>query len=344
MEKIDLRFLHVSLLFCTSSFFLHFCISNSLMLQVNNISFGYSDKSTIKEVFLTLEKGACLAVVGESGCGKSTLLRLIYGLHDLDEGSIYWNGQQVLGPSFHLIPGMDTMKFLAQDFDLMPYITVAENVGKFLSNINLNYKKARIAELLELVEMIEFAHVKAKNLSGGQMQRVAIARVLALEPELLLLDEPFSHIDTFRKNSLRRKVFQYLREKNISCIVASHDTTDILGFTDHILVLQDGITVALGPTRSVYESLTNRYVAALFDEVNVLPEYLFHPGDQGKERLLYPNQLQIVDHSDLVVVVTRSYYKGHAFLIEAACEDRTVFFYNAVDLAPNTRLNLGLRS
>ena len=210
------------------------------MLQVQHISFAYLDQTTISNLSFQLEKGKNLAIIGESGCGKSTLLKLVYGLYDLDEGRIFWNDNEVLGPKYHLIPGMEYMKYLAQDFDLMPFITVAENVGKYLSNIYADVKQARIAELLEIVEMTEFATTKAKYLSGGQMQRVALARVLALEPEVLLLDEPFSHIDNFRKNSLRRKLFAYLKEKQITTIVATHDSSDVLSFADEVLVMQNG--------------------------------------------------------------------------------------------------------
>src|SRR6218665_1563259 len=148
------------------------------MLKVKNISFSYQEKITIDSLSFELEKGSNLAIIGESGCGKSTLLKLIYGLYDLDEGHVFWNDTEVLGPKYNLIPGMDYMKYLAQDFDLMPFITVAENVGKYLSNIYKDKKDQRVAELLEIVEMTEFANVKAQFLSGGQMQRVALARVL----------------------------------------------------------------------------------------------------------------------------------------------------------------------
>ena len=103
------------------------------MLQVKNVSFSYSDSITLNNIDFSLKKGINLAVIGESGCGKSTLLKLIYGLYDLDKGHIFWNDVEVLGPKFNLIPGMDFMKYLAQDFDLMPFITVAENIGKYLS-------------------------------------------------------------------------------------------------------------------------------------------------------------------------------------------------------------------
>ena len=202
------------------------------MLELTNISFTYIDKAVINGLSFVAQQGQNIAVIGESGCGKSTLLKLIYGLYDLDSGNINYNGNPILGPKYNLIPGEDYIKYLAQDFDLMPYITVEENVGKFLSNIYRDKKKARVHELLEMVEMTEFAKVKAKYLSGGQQQRVALARVLALEPQILLLDEPFSQIDSFRKNALRRNVFQYLKEKKITCIIATHDSSDALSFSD----------------------------------------------------------------------------------------------------------------
>lgn len=301
------------------------------MLQVNSISFAYLKEQTITNLSFSLSKGTHLAVIGESGCGKSTLLKLIYGLYDLDEGCIFWNDIEVLGPNFNLIPGMDFIKYLAQDFDLMPYISVAENVGKYLSNVDSEKKWNRVAELLEIVEMSEFANVKAKNLSGGQMQRVAIARVLALEPEVLLLDEPFSHIDNFRKNSLRRKLFAYLKQKNITCIVATHDSTDVLSFTDEVLVMQNGIIVASGEPKAIYETPKSKYIASLFGDVNEIEI-------QGKKHLVYPHQLKVVDSSDLKVMVKKSYFRGSHYLIEAKYGEEIVFFESAIEYSKSTVL------
>jgi ABC-type sulfate/molybdate transport systems ATPase subunit len=289
------------------------------MLKARNISFSYQKETTLKELSFSVARGTTMAIIGESGCGKSTLLKLLYGLHDLDEGRIFWNEAEVLGPKFHLIPGMDYMKYLAQDFDLMPYITVAENVGKYLSNFYPEQKAARVAELLDIVEMTEFAGVKAQYLSGGQMQRVALARVLALEPEVLLLDEPFSHIDNFRKNSLRRKLFKYLKEKGITTLVATHDSTDVLSFADEVLVLQEGRIVAQGTPISLYERPKEYYVASLFGDVNAISL-------DGKVHYVYPSQLRMVTQSSLVVTVKQGYYRGSHYLIEGLYEGGVLYF------------------
>jgi len=310
-----------------------FCNSISIMLNVEAITFSYQEEQTIHGLSFELERGKSLAVIGESGCGKSTLLKLVYGLYDLEGGHIYWNGTEVLGPKYHLIPGMEFMKYLAQDFDLMPFITVAENVGKYLSNIYPEQKNARIAELLEIVEMSDYAKVKAKNLSGGQMQRVALARVLALEPEILLLDEPFSHIDNFRKNSLRRKLFGYLKEKQVTTVFATHDSSDVLAFADEVLVLKDGQIIAGGSPEAIYENPQSKYIASLFGDVS---EIII----DGKLQFLYPNQLGITEKSDWKVMVTQSYFLGSHYLVEAHFEGRPLFFENPKEIPAQTEVYL----
>ncbi len=295
------------------------------MLVVKDISFSYSDSPNINSISFSLTKGNNLALIGESGCGKSTLLKLIYGLYDLEEGKIFWNQTEVLGPKFHLIPGMPFMKYLAQDFDLMPFITVAENVGKYLSNFFPEEKQARISELLEIVEMTEYANVKAKFLSGGQMQRVAIARVLALEPEVLLLDEPFSHIDNFRRNSLRRKLFGYLKEQQITCIVATHDSTDVLAFADEVAIIKDGKIIESGIPKFIYENPRNKYVASLFGDVNEIEI-------DRKIQFVYPHQLKVCISSDFKVEVVNSYFRGSHYLIEAKFGNQILFFENSTEI------------
>ncbi len=312
------------------------------MLQVQNISFGYTEKPVVQNINFTVNKGQNIAIIGESGCGKSTLLKLIYGLYDLDQGQIFWNNEEVLGPSFHLVPGMPYMKYLSQDFELMPYTTVAENVGKYLSNIYQDKKKARVQELLEIVEMTEYADVKAKYLSGGQQQRVALARVLALEPEVLLLDEPFSHIDNFRKNALRRNLFAYLKAQGITCLVATHDSTDALSFADETIVLYNGQIVDKADSNSLYNNPINKYVASLFGEVNELKlSQLINVNEEDDELLLlYPHQLKVNDKGIMNVLVKQSYFKGGYYLIKAVFDRKVIFFEHEFSLEFNQEVNL----
>ena len=314
------------------------------MLEIKNISFTYIESPVVKNISFTIDKGQNIAVIGESGCGKSTLLKLIYGLYDLDEGAILYNEKPILGPKHNLIPGEDYIKYLAQDFDLMPYTTVAENVGKFLSNMNANAKQARVQELLEMVEMNEFAEVKAKFLSGGQQQRVALARVLAVEPEIILLDEPFSQIDTFRKNSLRRNLFRYLKDKGITCIIATHDSTDALSFSDETIVMKNGNVIAKGNSKTLYKNPADKYVASLFGEVNelMLSQLIELEDEQDELLLLYPHQLKVVDNGMMKAVVKQCYFKGSHYLIKAAFERRAIFFEHDSELELNQEVTLML--
>ncbi len=296
------------------------------MLHVNNISFSYSKKKqTLKQINFTLAEGEHISVMGESGCGKSTLLKVIYGLLDVDEGSIFWKDQEVLGPAYHLVPGMDFFKYVPQHFDLMPYTTVAENISKFLSRFYPEESEIRTNELLDVIEMKAYANEKVKNLSGGQQQRVAIAKALAKEPELLLLDEPFSQIDNFKKNRLRRNLFSYLKKNKIACIVATHDGNDALSFSDQLIVIQHNEIIAKGSPSELYKKRNNKYVAALFDDINEVVV-------NNEMKLLYPHQIQFVKDSAFKVKVLQNYFKGFYWLVEVAYGNQHLFVANTSDL------------
>ena len=296
------------------------------MLNVNHISFEYSlNTPVLKSILFSLQKGEHLCVMGESGCGKSTLLKAIYGLLDVGEGTIFWNDVEILGPKEHLVPGMDFIKYVAQDFDLMPFITVSENIKKFLSRFYPEESQKRTEELLDVIEMTAFADVMVKTLSGGQQQRVAIARALAKEPELILLDEPFSQIDNFKKNSLRRNLFSYLKKKNITCIVATHDGNDALSFADKMMVIRNHTSIVFDKPTNVYKNPKEKHVASLFDDVNEIEI-------NGKAILCYPHQIKVVEKSKHKAKILQSYYKGSHWLIEVDFNGQHLFINHSKKL------------
>ncbi|AFL80619.1 ABC-type spermidine/putrescine transport system, ATPase component [Aequorivita sublithincola DSM 14238] len=307
------------------------------MLKVEINSFSYSEKTILKDIDFTLKPGEHLSILGESGCGKSTLLHLVYGLLHLELGSIYFNDKKLLGPTKTLIPGESFMKLVAQEFNIMPFTTVTENLGSHLSGLEEEKDAQRIDELLEVVEMEAFKNTLVKNLSGGQKQRVALAKALANTPEILLLDEPFSNIDTFRKNKLQRKIFSYLKENNISCITATHDSDEALAFSDHILMLKNGTKELFGTPEFIYKNVSTEYQAGFFGEANLLPNNLFSTENSSEEIIVFPHQLKISEEkTQLKVSVKKSYFKGNHYLIESDFKDKTIFFNNQFPLKKGT--------
>ncbi|MGB3590232.1 MAG: ABC transporter ATP-binding protein [Nonlabens sp.] len=304
------------------------------MLELVGIDFNFTVESTLghdldtssgilNNISLQLSQGQHLALLGESGCGKSTLLNYIYGLLPYSSGKVLWNGRSLTGAQDHLIPGHSMMNYVPQEFDLMPFTTVAENVGTHLS-IQLDDRLDKIRELLEVVDLKGFENRKVKSLSGGQKQRVAIAKSLAQQPQLLLMDEPFSHIDHFRRSDLRRKIFTYLKKENISSIIATHDSDDALSFTNQIMIMRNGSIEDYRPTLDVYRSPLNIYCASLFDEASTI---CAEQSKSGKTQNVYPHQLRI-EKEGLPAIVLASYFKGSHYMILAQLADHTTVFFN----------------
>ncbi|MCH9661225.1 MAG: ABC transporter ATP-binding protein [Bacteroidetes bacterium] len=300
------------------------------MLQTTITSFSYSEKEILKDLSFQLKKGEHLVILGESGCGKSTLLHIIYGLLHLEHGHIFWNEKKLLGPRHNLVPGEPFIKLVAQEFNVMPFISVSENIATHLSRLDLDKDADRVSELLEVVDLVSFKDEIVKNLSGGQKQRVALAKALAKEPELLLLDEPFSNIDSFRKNKLRRNLFRYLKKNKISCITATHDSEEALAFSDTVLMLQNGKKTLYGVVQEVYQNIKTPYQASFFGDVTMLPAGIL----SKKKAVLLPHQLMVSQTiTSLEVTVLQSYFKGSHYLIEAEFTKGLCFFNHPTKLA-----------
>lgn len=284
-----------------------------MLLEIKNLNFSYSEeKPLFQNLNLAVAEGEILALAGESGCGKSTLLGLIYGLFDWQSGEIFFNGRALLGPKGNLVPGESDMKFVAQNYDLMPYATVYDNVGKFLSNINLSEKKRKIMELLEVVGMEDYADTKPRWLSGGQQQRVAIARALSVWPQLLLLDEPFSNIDFSRKVLLREKLFDYARAHGIGLVISTHEIQEVMPWLKKILVLKAGEIVQYDTPWHTYNFPKDEYVARLFGEVNGLSD--IQKMSLGLDKnIWYPHQIKLEAEGTHKAEVLESRFAGCYF-------------------------------
>lgn len=311
-------------------FLIYFCI----MLQVKNLSFGYNNDDILSNISLEINKGDHVSIIGESGSGKSTLLKLIYGEFDLNSGQIFWNNHQILGPKYNLVVGYHFIKYLSQEFDLMPFTSVEENVGHYLSNFFPEKKLERISELLEVVELQDFSKSKVKLLSGGQKQRVALARALAKNPELILLDEPFSHIDNFKKHSLRRKLFKYFKKQGITCIVATHDKEDVLGYSDKIIVLNNKRVISQGTPQKLYRNPKTPVIASFFSEYNVIAPY----------GIVYTHQLKISENGQIQASIEESYFRGRYYLIEALYKGNLIYFEHDAQLKKHSLVNLEIIS
>lgn len=302
------------------------------MLSVEHLNFQYSLNSKIlNNINFQVNDGEFVSILGESGSGKSTLLKMIYGLEDAVSGKIVYKEKKVTGPKFNLIPGHPDMKFVPQEFDLLEYVTVAENVGKYLSNFNLPLKKEMMEEALETVNMLEFKNEFPTRLSGGQRQRVSIARALAAEPKLLLLDEPYSHLDQPLKFEIRKNIRNWAKENGCSVILTTHDVNDALEFSDKMIILKDGKIIQNASPETLRNYPENEYIASLLGEYSFLNsaqmKRLFDIEiPEGKKAIVYPEEI-VENENGLELKVSDVRFRGRDYLVEAGNQEIKIKFY-----------------
>ena len=209
-------------------------------LELRSVSVQYGETVAVESADLALEAGQIGCLLGPSGCGKTTLLRAIAGFEPLSAGEISLHGQQISTPSSMLPPEQRRVGMVFQDFALFPHLNVGRNVAFGLKDLAGEARQQRVEEMLELVGLAAYADRFPHELSGGQQQRVALARALAPAPEIVLLDEPFSSLDSQLREALAREVRDLLKARGVTAILVTHDQQEAFAMADQITLLHAG--------------------------------------------------------------------------------------------------------
>ncbi|WP_394131213.1 ABC transporter ATP-binding protein [Shewanella maritima] len=239
-------------------------------LSIQNVSSAYESQVILNQLDLTLEQGEIVALLGPSGCGKTTLLRAVAGLQPITHGSIRINGNLLNDDGIFLPSEQRGVGMIFQDYALFPHMTVAQNVLFGVNGLSKAQRQARLEDMLSLVKLDGLGERYPHELSGGQQQRVSIARALAYEPEILLLDEPFSNIDSQVRAEMMLEIRSILKQRNISAVFVTHSKDEAFVFADKLALFKDGGIVQHGIAEELYSQPKDRYVAEFLGAGNYL--------------------------------------------------------------------------
>jgi iron(III) transport system ATP-binding protein len=238
-------------------------------LAFEDIHHHYGKRHTLRGIDLQAEPGEVLCLLGPSGSGKTTLLRIAAGIESQSSGRLLLNDREIAGPDLSLPPEKRGIGLMFQDFALFPHLTIVDNVRFGLTQLSRKDGRGEAMVALERVGMAHHAMSYPHLLSGGEQQRVALARALAPRPAVLLMDEPFSGLDSRLKDTVRIETLAILREARATAIVVTHDAEEAMRLGDRIALLRDGKLVQTGTAEDLYHRPADLFAAGFFSEINV---------------------------------------------------------------------------
>lgn len=241
------------------------------VLKVERLMRRLGPNFTLGPIDLSIGARQIVCLVGHSGCGKSTLLRLIAGIERPDEGIVSLNGTELAGPDAFVEPERRNIGFVFQDYALFPHLTVQQNIEFGLRGRPRGEAQARAAMLLALTKLTAMADRYPHMLSGGEQQRAALARALAPEPSILLMDEPFSNLDRDLRERVRTDTIALLRATHTTAVIVTHEPEEALSIGDQIVLMRSGRIVQSGAGRDLHDRPADRYAAEFFSTFNRVP-------------------------------------------------------------------------
>lgn len=327
-------------------------------LEVNSLTVHLGERRVLDDLSITIEAGTFTAILGPSGCGKTTLLRSIAGLITPTSGTIRFGKQLVSVSSLVLPPHKRKIGYVPQEAALFPHLTVAENIAFALSKEDYTKDRRRVivTEMLELIGLAHFGDRMPSELSGGQQTRVALARALAIEPKIVLLDEPFSALDAALRNELREEVSTLLKKRATTALMVTHDREEALVTADMIALMREGKIVQHGTPSEVYFSPATPYAAVSTGDALVLParrdgDLVFHPLTSGVSPESSESGTIVIRPEEIAVsldpkagqraIVTKVEYYGHDAVLEFGLIESAYLGTLKARITGNTEFHLG---
>lgn len=259
-------------------------------LEINNVQKQFVQFTAVEQFNLKVDSGEFISFLGPSGCGKTTTLRMVAGFEQPSAGEIIIGGKDVTS----LPANKRNIGMVFQSYVLFPNMSVRDNIsfGLRIARQSADVIKKRVAEMLGIIHMEEFANRFPHQLSGGQQQRVALARALAIQPQVLLLDEPLSALDAKIRLSLRQEIRAIQRKLSITTIYVTHDQEEALSISDRIVVMNRGRIEQVGNPVEIYNTPQTQFVASFVGTLNVLKAQVIEPKDK---RITIDNQIVTVE-------------------------------------------------
>ena len=299
-----------------------------MFLSIENLIKFYSkDDPLIKDLNFSVNKGEFVSFIGESGSGKTTFLKCLAGLEKINSGKITLNNRVLDDKTTFVKPNHRKIGFIFQDYPLFPHLSVLENLK---INLDEQYEK-NIKYYVELTGLDNLLNRYPHELSGGEQQRVCITRALIREPDLLLMDEPFSNLDVSIKSKIQSEVYKILKSTDTTTILVTHDIKDTFDISDRILVFKAGIVQQYDKPEEMYCNPVNCYCAKILGDLNRIHI-------DGKELYIRPEKIKIVDKSQHKIKVEKTSFIGKEYKIKGTLNKDEIYFYNSVPIKDTNNL------
>ena len=291
------------------------------------VKYYNKDNPIIKELDFSVKKGEFVSFIGESGSGKTTFLKCLAGLEKINSGRITLNNKVLNDKDVFIKPHLRKIGFIFQDYPLFPHLNVFDNIKinlkqSYFKNIDYYTGLLGLGSLLK-----RFPH----ELSGGEQQRVSIARALVREPDLLLMDEPFSNLDSAIKSKIQDEIYKILKKTNTTTILVTHDIKDTFDISDKLLVFKAGIAQQFDNPEEMYCNPVNCYCAEILGDLNKI-------NIDNRNLFIRPENINLVEKSKYKIKVEKISFLGKEYKIQANFNGDSIYFYNSKPLKNSKNL------